>query len=322
MNEKILALMRDGAGYISGEEISKSLNISRAGVWKHIEKLREEGYNIIATPHLGYKLILCPDSLTPEEISWKLKTRVFGKKIYSFKKTDSTNTAAYKLAEDGAIEGSVVFAEEQSKGRGRFRRRWLSPEGGIYMSLVLRPKMEPVNMARVTLIAAVAVTEAIISLTGLPAKIKWPNDILINGLKVSGILTEMKAEQDEVDFVILGIGVNVNSFNAGANGCSPLPEGAASLKKELGREISKVELAKKILEYCEAYYFRMEGNFTDIIDEWRKLSYTLGTRVKVCSHGEEFEGQALDVDGNGGLIVRLDTGFNKHILSGDVEMVR
>lgn len=322
MDEKILALIRDRADYFSGEEISKALSISRAAIWKHIEKLRGEGYDIIAAPHLGYKLVSCPDRLIPEEISWKLNTKVFGKKIYSYKNTDSTNTIAYKLAEDGEKEGAAVFAQEQSLGRGRFRRRWSSPEGGVYMSLILRPKLEPVNMARVTLSAAVAIAEAIIALTGLPVRIKWPNDILINGLKVSGILTEMKAEQDEIDFVILGIGVNVNSAKVGANNYSPLPAGATSLKEASGHEISKVELAKKILEYCEAYYFRMEDNFADIIDEWRKLSYTLGTRIKVHSHGQELEGQALDVDDNGGLIVRLDTGFNKHILSGDVELVR
>jgi BirA family biotin operon repressor/biotin-[acetyl-CoA-carboxylase] ligase len=184
------------------------------------------------------------------------------------------------------------------------------------MSLILRPDLEPVNMARITLGTAVAVAETIITLTGLPAKIKWPNDILINGLKVSGILTEMKAEQDEIDFVILGVGVNVNSAK------KDLPEGATSIKEGSGRETSKVELAKKMLEYCETYYFRMENHFADIIDEWRKLSYTLGTRVKVRTHGEELEGQALDVDENGGLIVRLDNGFNRHILSGDVELAR
>jgi BirA family biotin operon repressor/biotin-[acetyl-CoA-carboxylase] ligase len=184
------------------------------------------------------------------------------------------------------------------------------------MSLVLRPKIEPVNMPRVTLIAAVAVAEAIIALTRLEAKIKWPNDVLINGLKVSGILTEMKAQQDEIDFVILGIGVNVNTAK------KDLPESATSLKAELGHEISKVAVAKKMLELLEEYYFRMGENFTDIIDEWRKLSYTLGTRVKVRTHGGQLEGQALDVDDNGGLIVRLDTGFNRHVLAGDVELVR
>lgn len=317
MDEKILALIRNKENdYVSGEEISKELCISRAAIWKHIEKLRQEGYDIAAMPHFGYKLISTPDRLIPSEVSWKLNTKTFGKKVYSFKKTDSTNTIAYKLAQDGEPEGSVVFSEEQSKGRGRFQRKWISPQGGIYMSVILRPKLEPINTARITVSAAVIVAEAIRDITNLPAKIKWPNDVLIEKQKVAGILTEMKAEQDMLDFVILGIGVNVNSPK------KELPPGSTSLKEELKSEVSKVELAKRILELLEAHYPRIENEFEIIIEEWRKLSDTLGRRVKVDIHGQALEGQALDVDENGGLILRLDSGFNRHILSGDVELVR
>jgi BirA family transcriptional regulator, biotin operon repressor / biotin---[acetyl-CoA-carboxylase] ligase len=317
MDEKILALIRERDEYISGEEISKKLNVSRAGIWKHIEKLREEGYNIVATPHLGYRFISPPDRLIHTEVSWGLNTKVFGKKIYAFKKTDSTNTVAYKLAEDGEQEGTVVFAEEQGKGKGRFRRTWSSPVGGIYMSLILRPEFEPLNTARVTLGAAVAVAEAVREVTNLSARIKWPNDVLVEKQKVAGILTEMKAQQDALDFVILGIGVNVNIPK------NALPKGATSLKEELnGLDVSKVELAKRILELLEGYYARMRDRFDEIINDWRKLSDTLGSRIKVHSHGQVLDGQALDVDENGGLILRLDSGFNKHIFSGDVETIR
>lgn len=316
MDEKILALMRDKDEYISGEEISKELHISRAAIWKHIEKLRREGYDIAAAPHFGYRLISAPDRLIGPEVSWNLNTKIFGKRIYSFKKTDSTNTSAYNLAEGGEPEGSVVFAEEQLRGRGRFRREWISPRGGIYMSLILRPGLEPVNTARITLSAAVAVTEAIREITNLQARIKWPNDILVNKRKVSGILTEMKAQQDEIEFVILGIGINVN------NSAGDLPEGASSLKDESGETVSKVGLAKKMLGLLEGYYLKIQDGFSGVIEEWRKLSDTLGRRVKVHAHGRVLEGQALDVDENGGLIVRLDSGFNKHILSGDVELLR
>lgn len=316
MDEKILALMRDRDEYISGEEISKKLSISRAGIWKHIQKLREEGYDISAAPHFGYKLISAPDRLIPSEVSWNLNTKIFGKKVYAFKKTDSTNTFAYKLAEDGEPEGAVVFAEEQDRGRGRFHRKWISPKGGIYMSLILRPKFEPLNTARITLGAAVAVSEAIREIANLDSRIKWPNDVLVNGHKVSGILTEMKAEQDEIDFVILGIGVNVNSAK------KELPKDASSLREEAGKVISKVELAKKILESLESYYIKLKNDFGEIVEEWRKLSDTLGKRIKVHTHGQVLEGQAMDIDDNGGLILRLDSGFNKHILSGDVELVR
>lgn len=316
MDEKILSLMRGKTDYISGEEISRALNISRAAIWKHIEKLRKEGYDISASPHLGYRLMASPDRLIPPEVSWKLETKILGKKIYSFKKTDSTNTVAYKLAEDGEAEGAVVFAEEQSKGRGRFHRVWSSPSGGVYMSLILRPDMEPMSTARITLIAAVAVSEAIRDVTGLSARIKWPNDVLINGHKTSGILTEMKAEQDRIDFIILGIGINVNTAK------KDLPKGATSLREELGSVVLKVEVAQKTLELFESHYLGFKDNFEGIMDEWRELSDTLGSRVRARAHGEVLEGQALDIDDNGGLIVRLDTGFNKHILSGDVEIVR
>ncbi len=316
MDEKILALMRDKEEFVSGEEISRELRISRAAIWKHIEKLRQEGYDITATPHLGYRFISAPDRLIPSEISWRLKTKSFGKKIYAFKKTDSTNTVAYELAEHGEPEGSVVLAQAQAKGRGRFGREWKSPPEGIYMSLILRPDIEPVRTARITLTAAVAVAEAIREVTSLPAKIKWPNDILINSLKVAGILTEMRAQQDTVDFVILGIGINAN------NSKTDLPQTATSLKEELNQPVTKVDLAKRILEFLEIRYLKLNDEFSSIMDEWRNICDTLGVRVKVNIHGEVIEGQALDIDENGGLIVRLDNGFNKHILAGDVELVR
>ena len=185
------------------------------------------------------------------------------------------------------------------------------------MSLVLRSSLEPINTARITLSAAVAVAEAIRETTKLPASIKWPNDILINGRKVCGILTEMKAQQDEVEFVILGIGINVN--NCGKD----LPMGSTSLKEELGGgDSSRVEVTKRLLELFESRYFKISDRFNDIIEEWRRLSDTLGRRVRVHSHGQMLEGQALDVDDSGGLILRLDSGFSKHILSGDVELAR
>lgn len=316
MDEKILAVLRDRDEFISGEQISKELGISRAAVWKHIEKLRREGYDITSSPHLGYKFVSAADRLIPTEVSWQLQTDIFGKQVYSFKKTDSTNTIAYRLAEDGEAEGCIICAEEQTKGRGRLGRIWKSYPGGIYMSLILRPDLEPMKTARITLAASVATAEAIRAVASLPARIKWPNDVLIHGQKISGILTEMKAEQDEIDFVILGIGVNVN------NEKEKLPAGATSLQEELRRPISKVTVAKRILESLEKYYTRAREDFASVITEWRNLSDTLGSRVKVTAHGEALEGQALDVDENGALILRLDSGFNKHIFSGDVELVR
>ncbi|MDP3789447.1 MAG: biotin--[acetyl-CoA-carboxylase] ligase, partial [Candidatus Omnitrophota bacterium] len=289
------------------------LGVSRTSIWKHIETLRDLGYEIEASPHLGYKLMGRPDRLIPEEIKNDLKTKFLGKNILTYASLDSTNDTAYKLAEAGAKEGTVVIAEKQKKGKGRQGRTWVSPKGGIYLSCVIRPDIEPKEVAKITLVSAVAVCTAVREIANVAAMIKWPNDITIGGKKVCGILTEMKAEQDKVNFLIVGIGVNVNTP------ASLLPKGAAALSGESGGDISKVDLAKRILEKMEYYtaLFKKEG-FRVIRDEWRDLSETLSRHVKVHCHEGNIEGQALDVDADGALVVRMESGFHKRILSGDV----
>ncbi len=324
LDEKILSILRNNTeSYVSGEELCKLSDVSRAAIWKHIEKFREEGYEIEASPHLGYKLISIPDRLIPGEVKWNLKTTVFGKEIISYKKVESTNDVAYALAEKGLREGAVVLAEEQTKGKGRHGRLWASPPaGGIYMSCVLRPRMAPNEIPKITLLAAVAVAKSVRDLTGLSAMIKWPNDILVNNRKVCGILTEMKAEQDRIDFVIIGIGINVNSP------ARLLPREASSLREELRRvkkeeEISRVELTKAVLVSLEEEYFRMsrEG-FRPIVDEWKRLSSMLGARVKVVLQNRTLEGQAHDIDPDGSFVVRLDSGMLEKVSSGDIIMMR
>lgn len=337
LDEKILSALRNRpANYISGEELSKDAGISRSAVWKRIGKLREEGYEIEASPHLGYRLIHLPDSLIPSEIQWKLRTRLLGKEIISYKCVDSTNDAAYSLAEKGLKEGAVIFSEEQAKGKGRHGRNWISPpRTGIYMSCVLRPDIAPNEISRITLLAAVSVAEAIHDVTGLSAMIKWPNDILVNDRKVCGILTEMKAEQDRVDFVILGIGVNVNTSG------ERLPKAGSSLEEEIrkigrpaclqedagqaGRDeqVSRIELAKKILEYLECNYSALKiKGFDPIIEAWKGLSEMIGARVKVIMQNRTFEGQAHDIDMDGSLLVRREHGLLEKVSSGDVVIVR
>jgi BirA family biotin operon repressor/biotin-[acetyl-CoA-carboxylase] ligase len=320
IDEQILrALKGEASGYVSGEDLSRLAGgVSRAAIWKHIEKLREEGYEIEASPHLGYRLIAIPDKLIPSEIQWNLAAKILGREVISYKKIDSTNVAACALAEKGLKEGVVVLAEEQTKGKGRLGRSWLSPpHGGIYLSCILRPSMPPGEVPKLTLAVSLGVAKAIREITGLTAMIKWPNDILINSKKVCGILLEMKAEQDRLDFVIVGIGINANTP------AKLLPRGAASLKGELGRDVSRIRLTQKVLEHVEESYGRLlKGGFSRILEEWKELTDMLGSRVKVIVPNREFEGQALDVDVDGALLVRLDTGFIERAPSGDVVLVR
>ncbi len=314
MEEKILTIFaKRKSSWVSGEEISKELGVSRTSVWKHMEILRALGYGIEAVPHHGYRLISRPDRLIPEEVRVGLRASLLGRNICSYTSLDSTNDTAYALAEKGAKEGTVVIAEEQKRGKGRQGRQWISPKGGMYISCIIRPDIEPREVAKVTLVTAVGVCAALREVTRLPVMIKWPNDIMIGGKKVSGILTEMKAEQDRVQFVIVGIGINVSAP------ARLLPKGATSLSRAAKTPVPKVLTAKKVLEYCEYYImlFKKRG-FEPVRDEWRLFSATLGKQITIHCHDEKLEGEALDVDKDGALVLRMDNGFQRRILSGDV----
>ena len=308
---------RDG-GYVSGEELSEALGISRTAVWKHVEKLRDEGYDIAASPHLGYKLISAPDRLTGIELKWELNTELIGKKIYSYKEIGSTNEAAYDLAMSGEEEGSVVVAEYQTKGRGRMGRKWISPKGkGAYFSMILRPDILPREISSITLLSSLAVAKTIREKLGLKALIKWPNDVLINSGKVCGILTEMNAEPDKINFIVLGIGININTKE------EMLPEGASSLMAEKGEEVSRLEFVRQLLECIDKYYkIFNSGKISDIIKEYKALSAVLDRRVQINYHNRLVSGHVLDVDKEGALILRMDSGLNERILAGDVTMLR
>ncbi|NTW05163.1 MAG: biotin--[acetyl-CoA-carboxylase] ligase, partial [Peptococcaceae bacterium] len=208
----ILELLRTSAGeFLSGEKISKKIGISRTAVWKHITALRQEGYSIEAMPKIGYRLLDIPDRLYPEEIRDNLTTVSLGRNIYYFKTVQSTNQEARRLAQEGVPHGALIIAEEQTGGKGRFGRVWFSPKTlGIWASLVLRPEISPENAPPVTMLAAVAVAVAVENITGIALGIKWPNDLLYENKKACGILTEMNGEMDKVNFLILGLGINVN----------------------------------------------------------------------------------------------------------------
>ncbi len=319
LDDKILNYFKKHTeGYVSGEELSHELGVSRAAVWKHIENLREEGYDIEAFPHMGYKLISAPDRLTEVELKYQLKTDVIAKKIYSYKEVASTNDAAYDIAMRGEKEGSVVTAELQTAGRGRMGRKWISPKAkGAYISVILRPDILPKEVPGITLFSALAVAKTIREMSNLSAFIKWPNDVLINNQKVCGVLTEMNAETDKINFVIIGIGLNINTKK------ELLPKGATSIMEESGVEMSRVEVVRGLLRNLDKYYaLYKSGRVEEIIKEYKEFSNFLGTRVQVTYHDTKIEGYAIDVDRDGALILRMDSGLNERVLAGDVTMLR
>jgi len=319
IDDKILGFFKKRKNnHVSGEELSGALGISRTAVWKHIERLREEGYDIAASPHLGYKLVSAPDRLTEIELRWQLKTEVIGKRIISYKEINSTNDAAHSLAASGEAEGTVVITEYQTKGRGRLGRKWISPKGkGAYFSVILRPDILPTELSVITLFSSLAVAKTVREAVGLPAFIKWPNDILIKGQKVCGVLTELNGEMDKVNFAIVGIGININTSK------ELLPEGATSLSEEKGARISRLEFVRALFRSLDEYYGVLKkGKIEVILKEYKKLSSVLDRRVQIDYHNSLVSGVATDVDKDGALILRLDSGFYERVLAGDVKILR
>ncbi len=318
VEDKIIGLLRENEGYLSGEEISRMLDLTRAAVWKHVQELRAKGFDIVAVPHLGYQLMASPDKLFPSEIRFGLPGKIIGKDIHYFETTTSTMDEAFTLGLQGCPEGTVVCAEGQSRGRGRLGRTWMSPKSkGIYMSIVLRPKWGLLDVAKLTLLSAVALAEAIREHTGLDARIKWPNDVQIDGKKAAGILTELSAEADRVKFIVVGIGVNVNTPP------SQIPDEATSLRVALTRTVPRVALTRDILKKMEEWYLYLQENgFSPVAERWRELSVTLHQRVRVVEGGKISEGEALDIDGDGGLLLRDKTGTIVKKMAGDVITLR
>lgn len=314
IRDKILEFLKKKPGYISGEEISEHLKISRQALWKHIRELKEIGYDIVAVPHLGYQLVSLPDRLLPFEVSHALNTKFVGKKIYYFDTVQSTMDIAWQLGMEGSPEGTLVLAETQSKGRGRLGRNWFSPKyKGIYLSLILRPKILPNQASILTLLAAVGVCEAIKEVAGLDCQIKWPNDILVRQRKLGGILTELNTEMDEVHFIVIGIGININNDKKG------LVAGATSLKEQKKQSLNRTELLKEILRKIETNYLNFQKTGPEpIIEKWQDYNITLGRRVRVFCHKEHLEGEAVDIDKDGGLLLRNDSGIIQKITAGDV----
>ena len=317
--EILLALRRAGSGFVSGAELSQRLGITRAAIWARIEELRQIGYEISASPHQGYQLQSVPDRLVADDlIGLVAGNHVIGRDIRVFEETNSTNDIVEKLARDGVKEGAVVFAEAQTRGRGRLGRKWLSPaRRGLWFSVLLRPDLRPQAATQLTVAAATALCRAIRAQTELTPQVKWPNDILINGRKVAGVLTELAAEIDHVKHLILGIGVDVNL--KASEFPAELKKVATSLKIESGRHLNRLDLAAAILRELDADYHRIQrGRFAEVADEWEEQCITLGHRVRIHIGNREITGRAEALDDDGALLVRTEHGHLERIIGGDV----
>lgn len=320
LKDKILEkLILNKGKTVSGEALASGLSVSRAAVWKQVKALREEGYMIESSTNLGYSLVKSPDILTPGEIKAGLRTKIIGKEIKYFRETESTNILAKDMA-DSVEEGTVVIAESQTEGRGRLGRKWLSPEGGIWLSIVLKPKIQPQYTPRLTLLAGVCVAKTIQGM-GLPARIKWPNDVLIKGRKVCGILTEMGAEVDLVDHVVVGIGIDANVDTESFP--EEFRDSSTSLKKELGKDVDRVDFVQKLLFEFESLYLNFQkGDFHSILDEWRSMSATIGEWVKISTQTRTIYGEAIGIDNEGALIIETGEGQLEKIVAGNCEHLR
>jgi len=320
LDAAILTALRSAA-WVSGSDLSGRLGVTRAAVWARIEELRALGYQIEASPHSGYRLLGTPDVLHADDLTSRLGlVRAIGRDIRVFQQTTSTSDVMEKLARDGVHEGMVVFAESQTRGRGRLGRAWVSPPGqGLWFSVLLRPPLRPQAITRVTVAAAVAITRAIRMELPLRPEIKWPNDIMLHGRKIAGVLTELSGELDSVRHVSLGIGVNVNLT------AQDLPrdvrETATSLRLALGRTVDRPALAAALLRELDAAYAALlDDRFEELADEWSEQCTTLGRNIAVIAGNRRITGRAEALDDEGALLLRTQHGHLERIVGGDITL--
>ena len=319
MAKDILKFLREKE-YVSGEVLAKKLDISRVAVWKQIQKLKGIGYKITSDQNLGYCLISRPDLLLPQEIQRGLSTNYIGKEIHYFPELKSTNIMAKEKAlhiEERIAEGTLIITERQSAGKGRLGREWFSPAGGIWLSIILYPQLSPSYISRITLMTAVAAVKAIEICTQIEPQIKWPNDILINEKKVCGILSEMSAELDIINWVVVGIGINVNID------LRDFPEdiqaNTISLKEISGKKVLRVKLLQSFLREFEKYYDKLKRKeFLSVLEEWKLYSHTLGKKIRVDMGERIITGEAIDINEEGALILKKEDGELIKIISGTI----
>lgn len=320
MKEEILRLLRSADGYISGQELCNRFGVSRTAVWKAINQLKEAGYEIEAQQNKGYRLMSAPDLMTEAEIKSLMHTEWVAKEVLYFDTIDSTNTKAQELAEKGYPSGTLVVADKQESGKGRRGRSWVSPSGtGIFMTLMIKPDINPNNASMLTLVAALAVAKAITSVTGEEAMIKWPNDIVVNSKKVCGILTEMNAQFDYINHIVVGIGINVHNESFPEE----ISQMASSLMIEAGgKRFHRAQIIAETMSYFEQYYdtFLKTQDLSALVREYDELLVNRNKSVRVLDPKEPFDGKAMGITPKGELIV--DTWESRKLVSSGEVSVR
>jgi BirA family biotin operon repressor/biotin-[acetyl-CoA-carboxylase] ligase len=320
MKEEILRLLRSADGYISGQELCNRFGVSRTAVWKAINQLKEAGYEIEAQQNKGYRLMAAPDLMTEAEIKSLMHTEWVAKEVLYFDTIDSTNTKAQELAEKGYPSGTLIVADKQESGKGRRGRSWVSPSGtGIFMTLMIKPDINPNNASMLTLVAALAVAKAITSVTGEEAMIKWPNDIVVNGKKVCGILTEMNAQFDYINHIVVGIGINVHNESFPEE----ISQMASSLMIEAGgKRFHRAQIIAETMSYFEQYYdtFLKTQDLSALVREYDELLVNRNKSVRVLDPKEPFDGKAMGITPKGELIV--DTWESRKLVSSGEVSVR
>lgn len=308
MKEKILKLLQETDGFLSGQEISEKFGVSRTSIWKAIRQLEEMGYGIEAVRNKGYRLCSEPDFISEERIRPFLHTQWAAREIRVYDSVDSSNNEAKRAAENGAGHGLLVIGEQQTAGRGRRGRVWDSQKGeGVFMTLLMMPDIEPANASMLTLVMGMAVRAALKDVAGLDAWIKWPNDIVCDGKKICGILTEMSAQVDYINYIVIGVGINVH------NRAFPeeVRQVATSVYEQTGRQISRARLAAECMNYFETYYacYLKTQNLEELRDEYNAHLINRGRRVQVQDLKKEFTGTARGINDAGELLVETEGGI-------------
>ncbi len=318
LKNSILTQLKNATDYISGEQLSGNLHVSRTAVWKHIQELKKDGYVIDSVTNRGYKLQSSPDTISLVEVQSRLQVRVFGHKYCHYETLESTNTTAKKFAELGEPEGTVVVAEQQTHGKGRMGRQWASPKGrGIYFSLIIRPKIPVMQAPQLTLVVATVIAEAIREQYAVPATIKWPNDIVVNGKKLCGILVEMSSDMDQIHHAVIGIGVNANNTR------EELPEVVTqwtptSLYLETGSPIDRAHFTVYVIEQLErAYEMYLMSGFRPFRSKWESMAYSIGNEITITMVGETIRGILLGIEDSGALVIE-ENGIKRTIHSGEI----